>query len=515
MKRLATYGGICFMEPIIKGITENYKDRVQKIALFDVLYTLENKKTKDNSGKYIDFFSLGLLTLLFFFENMLIRNKKTGVKELTEFLIKINKEEINLDYKGFENIARTIIETFRPPSGKRNFRKFYNWESRREEVIEYSILKASKSDIKANTQYYTLDEQGLELIFATKEYFSEFQLSINQLLLRKQLEKGEFVGALRQIDEMRIDVETIEERMKKIKYEVQRNILSEKTYERYKTLLEDINLRLTRENEEFDELQSFVNETREKLSYEVKNEKDIKAYEYIIKIHKELGEVHREHRQLLEKSIELKTATLQSAQESLYYISIDSFNFKNEITSRLFSSPLPLVSSRQLLEPFLSLEKRKAWSPLTVFSPQRIENKDYKETTNDFLEMTCNEKIGRDLEVQQRNFKFIMEIILAALDSNFETNIQNVVDYMKNKNLDYILNDILFYHFFIILHQKSPIKISMEKDDKELLLQDVIELLYDKYSTLYVIESNGIVKGNDKYSIRNMLIKLEEKSNVL
>lgn len=503
------------MDPIIKGVTENYRDRVQKIALFDVLYNLDNKKTKDNSGNYIDFFSLGLLALLFFFENMLIRNKKTGVAELAEFLFKINKEEINLEYKDFENIARTIIEIFRPPSGKRNFRKFYNWESRREEVIEYSILKASKSDFKTNTQYYTLDEQGLELIFATKEYFSEFQLSINQLLLRKQLEKGEFVGALRQIDEMRIDVETIEERMQKIKYEVQRNILSEKTYERYKNLLEDINLRLTRENDEFDELQSFVNETREKLSYELKNEKDIRAYEYIIKIHKELGEVHREHRQLLQKSIELKTTTLQSAQESLYYISVDSFNFKNEITSRMFSTPLPLVSSRQLVEPLLSLEKRKSWSPLTVFSPQRIENKDNKEATNEFLDMTSDEKIGRELEVQQKNFRFIMEIILMVLSNSSETTIQNVVDYMKNEKLDYIINDILFYHFFIILHQRSPIKVSMEKDEKELLFQDMIELLYEKYSTLYVIETNGIVKGNDKYSIRNMVIRLEERSSVL
>ena len=67
--------------------------------------------------------------------------------------------------------------------------------------------------MKTNAQYYTLDDDGLELVFATKEFYSEFQLSINQLLLRKQLEKGEFKGALRQINEMRIDVESLEERI--------------------------------------------------------------------------------------------------------------------------------------------------------------------------------------------------------------------------------------------------------------------------------------------------------------
>ncbi|PIB63889.1 hypothetical protein, partial [Pseudomonas sp. 2995-1] len=76
-----------------------------------------------------------------------------------------------------------------------------------------------------------------ELLFATKEFYSEFQLSINQLMLRKQLDKGEFKGAFRQINEMRIDVETLEERMGRLKHEIQRSIVSEETFERYQSLL--------------------------------------------------------------------------------------------------------------------------------------------------------------------------------------------------------------------------------------------------------------------------------------
>ena len=43
-----------------------------------------------------------------------------------------------------------------------------------EEIIQYSILKASYFDAKTNTQYYELDEQGLELIFATTNISPEF-----------------------------------------------------------------------------------------------------------------------------------------------------------------------------------------------------------------------------------------------------------------------------------------------------------------------------------------------------
>jgi len=503
------------MEYKIKSITENYRERVQRLALFDCLFKLNNKKTKDNSGKYIDFFSLGLLALLFFFENMLMRNKKTGVRQLAEFFSKINEGEIDLDYKGFEAVARTIIDSFRPTGGRRNSIQFYNWETRENEAVEYSILKASKSDIKSNIQYYTLDDQGLELVFATKEYFSEFQLSINQLLLRKQLEKGEFAGALRQIDEMRIDVENLEGRIIKIKYEIQRNILSEKTYERYKNLVEDINIRLKREGEEFDELKDFTDETRKALAYEIKNEKDIKAYKYIVEIQKELGEVHRLHRNLLHKSLELKNTTLQSAQESLYYVGIDSFNFKQEIVSRLFASPLPLQSSKTLIRPLLYLERNIAWSPITVFDRQRIVGRDGEEGTDEFLAMKDEDIIKKELEIQQKNFRYIIEIVLKVLKRDVETTIEEIVDYMMENDERHILDSILFYHFFIILHQKSPLILNEENYEKETVLQGVIETLYGTYSILTVTEMKGTVRCNDRFSIRNMKIKLEEKTDGL
>ena len=105
---------------------------------------------------------------------MLIRNKKAGVLQLAEFLSELTQKEYDLNFEEYIKLAREIIQEFRPPSGKRNYREFFNWETGEEEIIQYSILKASHFDAKTNTQYYELDEQGLELIFATKEYFQNF-----------------------------------------------------------------------------------------------------------------------------------------------------------------------------------------------------------------------------------------------------------------------------------------------------------------------------------------------------
>ncbi|WP_350344033.1 replicative DNA helicase [Proteinivorax tanatarense] len=501
------------MDLDIKTITENYRERVQRIALFDCLYKLQSKKRKDNSQKEIDFFGLGILTLLFFFENMLIRNNKTGSDELADFFYKVNDGEIDLDKEGFEKIAREIIEIFRPPRGTRNSRSFYNWQDRQQQTVEYSILQAGRSDIKTNKQYYKLDDDGLELIFATKEYFSEFQLSISQLLLRKQLEKGEFVSALRQIDEMRIAVESLEERIVKIKQEVQRNILDEKTYKRYKELVEDINNRLTRESDEFEELKGFVKEARDTLFYEIKNEKDERAYKFMVKIQQELEQVHSFHTVLLQKSVELKTTTLQSAQESLYYVGVDSFNFKQELVSRMFSSPLPLESSKTLAKPFLYLQHNKTWSPLSVFAPQRITNREQENKSSEFMNMKAEDERQKELKAQQQNLRFIGEIVLKAMDGENEITLAKVVDYMDKNNYENILSQPLFAHFFIMLHQKSPLALDNNSYEKEKMLKEVIALLKTRYQRLSVREiPKKLIIVRDRFKMQDMAIRLEERN---
>lgn len=335
----------------LTGVTAGYRERIARMALFEPLHDLERKQQQDLNKKEIDLKGLGLLTLLYFFEQKLIRNNRAGVKELATFLRDVTEEQISLDEKGFENVARLIIQTFRPASGKKRETSFFNWETKQQETIYFSILKANSFDVRTNSQYYTLDEDGLELIFATKEFYSEFQLSINQLVLRKQLEKGEFKGALRQINEMRIDVESLDERIIKLEQEIKRNIISEDTYSRYQSLLEDIYYRLQRENEEFQELHDFVKETKERLYYEDHATKEQDAYQLILEIAKHLEEVHAFHTTLLQKSIDLKNSALQAAQESLYYVGIDSFNFDQDITSRVISAPLPLEATKGVLVP--------------------------------------------------------------------------------------------------------------------------------------------------------------------
>lgn len=90
--------------------------------------------------------------------------------------------------------------------------------------------------------------------------------------------------------------------MLKLKHEIQRSIVSEETFERYKQLLEDIYDRLEREDIEFKELRKFVKETKERLFSKDVHLKEVQTYSIILKINQELESVHYEHSRLLDQT---------------------------------------------------------------------------------------------------------------------------------------------------------------------------------------------------------------------
>ncbi len=75
-------------QSFIETIAKDYKERVKRVFLFEPLQELGRKNRTDKKGKEIDMKSLGLFTLLFFFEMKLMREKKSGISELIQFLQK-------------------------------------------------------------------------------------------------------------------------------------------------------------------------------------------------------------------------------------------------------------------------------------------------------------------------------------------------------------------------------------------------------------------------------------------
>ncbi|MTV50371.1 replicative DNA helicase [Heliobacillus mobilis] len=501
------------MDQRLADLTRGFRERINRLAIFDPLYELGRKVSRDQQNNPIDWFSLGMVSLLFFFESMLTRRRQTSVKDLAAYLQEMNQEgPISADEAGFQKIAREIIDAFRDASGKRKEKVFFNWETRQEERIYYSLIEVSDSDLSQNIQNYRLTERGLELIFATKEYFSEFHLSISQLVLRKQLEKGELNGALREIDEMRIAVEQLQRKMIQLNLEVQRNIISHETQKKYTEILDAIHSRLTREEEEFRELYGFVLEKKRKLEYEMTAERDIRAYNLLIQIAKELDEVHRMHRSLLHDSITLKRKALHAAKESLYHAGLIAFNFNQDVTSRVVTSPMPAFALEGLIKPLLGPYVERNWSPLDVFAPQRTGGDDEGEwEIPHFAEADDRTEDPSYLQQQRQNFHRLSQELQAFLGEKTEIRLSEFLEYLQAdpERAPFVENRSL-YDYWLLLHQRTPLQIHQgrNEDGKSYLLDDIIAA-FSHVEEIEVQEEPELLQPHPRYEIQEMILRLK------
>ncbi|GIP37914.1 hypothetical protein J31TS4_11940 [Paenibacillus sp. J31TS4] len=493
------------MGRLVEDAVKGYGERIKRLAIMDPLFRLKYRK-RNGEDDDVDWFSMGLLTLLFFFECMLQRQKKKGVPELADFLFEVCGNQLQLSRDRFVDIAETIIQAYRDPTGKRREEVYHDWESNATEVYHYSILKTAGFDKTAKRQYYTLDEAGIELVFATKEYFSEFRISINQLLIRKQLEKGEFANALTEIHEMRIAVETIREQMWRLGLEVVRNIISDETYQKYLQVVKATHERLEREDEEFRELYSFVVDTTRKQSGDLQTQKDLRAYEQLLQISKELGEAHHMHQQLLNESIILKNKAIDAAKQALYSVGLQTFHFDQEIVSRLVSSPLPPVAAQGLASAFTSLACHQSWSLLSLFDRQRSVSVNQESTSHAYPEED-DEQEEQNRLTQQRNFSLIMRHVLEAMGNEREIQLKE----LQKKLPAFIVNHRSYYDFWLVLHQRSPA--AWEADREGDLLDGALSQVQG--DLMIVTECEDTIQASARFTIQNMLIIRREKEHEL
>lgn len=500
------------METInITSLTSGYRDRMRRLALMDPLNELSGKRTKDSNDKDVDMRGLGMLTLLFFFERQLSRAAKTSRKDLTEFLLKITSGVYDISHTQMEKITNDVMEVFRPVDGKKRRYEFFNWETKRFDEITYTIIKDNGFDARTSTQFYTLDEDGLELLFSTKEFYSEFQISINQLLLKQQINKGLFFDALRQVREMRLNVNALIERFEKMRQEIIRSIISDQTFARYKRLIEEAHERFEREDEEFNTLKQFVKETRDKHYSENLHPKETESFALIHNIGTELDEVHYEHTRLIELTVKLRNTAIATAQESLYYTGVQSFNFEKDIVATIIGKPLSPDIMKGVTHPFLKVEQNPTWSLLTVLADQNImeeraekESYHFPEATEDTAQHEYRKWLGE-------KYGSLMEKFLAAYE---ERNIQTLRHWMDElkKTEPAIIAKRYFYSFWLFMHQTSPLKQDeLAGHDSETILTYIFEQLRDRQ--LIVKELPDIIRYDEKYSIQNMEITLLEKSD--
>ncbi|MFT7791362.1 UNVERIFIED_CONTAM: hypothetical protein ODR73_24800, partial [Escherichia coli] len=174
----------------------------------------------------------------------------------------------------------------------------------------------------------------------------------------------------------------------------------------------------------------------------------------------------------------------------------------------LVSNPFPLLSSKRLIEPFLSIEQSETWSPLVIFSEQRIETQGGVERTTDFADFSDEALQELENAKVRKLFGDIMTLVLMVMQGNGEITLKEVVDYIHEEDSVW-LNRRIFYQFWYVMHQRSSIAYEKTVDRNESLFEEVLELIKHHYSYIEVEELHEIITVTERFSIQNMRLRLK------
>ena len=199
---------------------------------------------------------------------------------------------------------------------------------------------------------------------------------------------------------------------------------------------------------------------------------------------------------------------MATAQESLYYTGIQSFNFDKDIVSAILSKPLPPEAMKGMVHPFLKVEENRSWSLTTIFAEQNITEEQPDRDDGSFVEAAEFENDHTYRIWLAGKYRDLMEKFMTAYDNGAGDSLKEFMIYLK-KNNDPLLEKRYFYSFWLLMHQRAPI-FEEESDHQkgQTLLGDVLNLLGKKQ--LMITETSEILQYHPRYSIQNMLITVEE-----
>ncbi len=193
---------------------EDYRIRMENMAPFACLH-----EKLSNSKRYEQYniFTLTFSTMLFMLDGM-IKNISSDSIAIADFLHELiyenYKEKLTSD-EAME-ICHYILFDILQNSGFTYKYKYMNPFTSLPEYINVSLIAQDEVKIGRQKVKYKLTDQGMEMLFMTKEVHKELRIPVTQFYLKQQIEKGVFDKALHIVDDLSIMVKQLREKVNDI-----------------------------------------------------------------------------------------------------------------------------------------------------------------------------------------------------------------------------------------------------------------------------------------------------------
>lgn len=257
-----------------------------------------------------------------------------------------------------QQAVQRIIRTFRPGRGDQIRYECLNPLTMTIETKTYRYLKNAPY---TDEQRYLLDEDGLSLIFSTREFYTQTNISTMELLAIMQGHAGDWEKAEDTFRTLKQKHHQLQEWMNQFQEDIRHN---ERAMEQYYDKNMEIQNDLRQEAEIFKKF--LLPLLKQEVNSAIRDESILQERK---KVRKSAEDIHDLFQDLLTQSIRLGTQVISSASQNfLFSLSGKQLaSFSDMTLEQLKSGKLSLPSIEAMMLPFLFTPVKRVWSLSSIF----------------------------------------------------------------------------------------------------------------------------------------------------
>ncbi|MGM0508060.1 MAG: hypothetical protein ACQERZ_02720 [Fusobacteriota bacterium] len=457
-----------------RNMLEGFNERIKNIAVFKPIFELQQKRKYD-----YPIMELGISVMLYIFDKMLQGDKSCTYQNIAYYLQDLLKDNFNkdLNYDEGLELAHHIVRENLMNYGKSHKLEYYDFESQTNDTHRFNLIELEDYEVNDKMVKLKLSTTGLELLFKTKEIYNELQVSISQLYLRQQIEKGVFDGALQTVEELELAVKNEKEKLRNLRERIIRDVLEVTKEGEYEKSLEQINNQLVREKNIFYELRDLVEEALNKYYSNNFQKRDANK---IMKLKNRLIDIMSLHETLFTDKLRIESLMNETIESMILNVFDTKLNFETEILESIVRNKKGLDIVKKVLDPIFSAKINPVFNPNRIFEEQTFSrNKETPEEKlwelqQDRLKQEEEEEKKRKVERKKRVKRYLELLLLPLKDRKF-IKLSEVLNNLKstdNKKYNELIKEVEFYPFLIKLHQLDKIPIELD-DENGFVLDDL------------------------------------------
>lgn len=493
------------LDKIFEGFSERYKN----ILLFQPIYQLA--QSKDQKYSHLNMMELGVSVLLMMLEKMLAGEGKISPEQINIFLQQLLRDRYNVLMNSTEaNDLRSYLVDGKLRNGGDKFMNHYtDLATGEEKIYAFDLITYdgfSYQDLKEKNLYLKLTQEGIELLFKTKELFAEMQISITMLYFKQQLSKGMFLQALSAAEELKLQIQTQIGTIEKYENDIRSNALTmfkrdelEKKYEEsFKQTKED--------KQQLSELRTTIDEVKANYIAGQLSRKEKDAYGQVLRIEKVLTICIAKHEMLFAQKFKLLKTLTNSLQVLIGNAFSRNFNFRQEILESWIERKIGQSKAEAVLKPIMPMKVNKFYNPFAAFDQQYIRK--VNDESIQVMDLVDNLQLAIHHEVLEQEKEAIynkemkaLEFILLPLQTKDRYFLSDIFKEVKQSDPEYLsrVEEELLQHLLNIsikLHRsryKSFGPISSEELPFESDETRMMAALGKKYPALREVEEFEMV----------------------